>query len=557
MILRPRQQECKEKAIAALKERHGTKNDLGANTLIVAPTGAGKTAIISGTTGDYDRILILQHREELVSQNLQTFRRVNPSKHTDVCMSDRKRFLSIGATFAMIQTLARGENMRIMKPVDIVGIDESHHAPSDSYKKVLQRIKELNPLVHILGVTATPSRSDQKALATVFDNVADVITLAELIQSGFLVRPRTFVIDCGLSEELKSVRKTAADFDMQAVAEIMDKQAVNSRVFDEWSNLANNRSTVIFCSTIAHAEHVFNHFIDRGVTAEFIHGKLSKKDRAEAFARFDRGDSQVLVNVAVATEGWDCQHVSCVILLRPCSHKSTVLQMIGRGLRKVDPERYPWAQKDDCIVIDFGYSLITHGSLDIEIDLNPERKKKKRIPCPACQAEIPASVTYCPLCGEQINEARVLNPGGKSREDLEDFKLTEIELIESSPYRWEEMFDELVLIANGLTAWAVCVLVEDRWHAIGGSEMDGILNLANSAERYLAITAADDYLRANGDKTNARKSRSWLSLPATEGQLQQLQLPPMAAISTSRYRASCLLTWKFNEKYIRRKVTGE
>lgn len=554
MILRPRQQEAKEKALAAMKEREGTQSELGANTLVVAPTGAGKTAIISGTAGEYDSILILQHREELVSQNMETFQRINPGKHTDVCIAERKRFLSIGATFGMIQTLARPNNMRLMKPVGIVAIDESHHAPSESYQIVLRRIRELYNRVHIFGVTATPSRSDQKALATTFDNVADVITLSELIQGGFLVRPRTFVIDCGMADELRSVRKTAADFDMSEVEKIMDKTAVNSRVFDEWNNLAGNRSTVIFCSTVAHAQHVYTHFTERGVTAEFIHGKLSKKERAAAFDRFDKGLSQVLVNVAVATEGWDCQHVSCVILLRPCSHKSTVLQMIGRGLRKVDPERYPWAQKDDCIVIDFGYSLITHGSLDIEIELDPERRKKKRIPCPACGAEIPPTVIECPICGAVINERRPRGPGGGAREDLDDFKLTEIELIESSPYRWEEIFESLVLIANGLTAWACCVCYDDRWYALGGKDDIGIKMLANSGERYLAITAADDFLREHGDKTNARKSRSWLSLPATEAQLSQLQLPAMAAISTSRYRASALLTWKFNEKYIRGKI---
>jgi DNA repair protein RadD len=102
-------------------------------------------------------------------------------------------------------------------------------------------------------------------------------------------------------------------------------------------------------------------------------GQDDAQERRETLAAYDRGEIQVITNVAVLTEGWDCQPTSCVILLRPSSFKSTMIQMIGRGLRKVEPERYPGVIKDDCIVLDFGTSILTHGSIEQDVDLDQAR----------------------------------------------------------------------------------------------------------------------------------------------------------------------------------------
>jgi hypothetical protein len=402
-------------------------------------------------------------------------------------------------------------------------------------------------------------RADKKALGDIFTNVADVITLPELIQSGHLVKPRTFVIDCGLREELKNVRVTANDFDMGAVEKIMDKYAVNERVFAEWQRVAGNRTTVIFCSTVEHASHVTETFRAGGITAEMIEGEMSDRDRTSILKRFDQRKIQVLVNVAVLTEGWDCQHVGCVLLLRPCSHKSTMLQMIGRGLRKVDPERYPGVFKDDCIVLDFGYSLLTYGNLDIEIELTPKKRGAKQWPCPGCATMIPASVSECPICGLEFNkpEAGLQERGSSEREALSEFIMTEVELLEVSPYRWEEFWDGLVTIVNALTAWACCIFYQGRWYAVAGRDGERIQLLTSSSERLLALASSDDFLREHGDSDGAKKSKSWLSMPASQKQLQMLGYDGvMAAFGLNRYRASCELTWKFNEKYIKNRLTA-
>ena len=202
--------------------------------------------------------------------------------------------------------------------------------------RVIDRTLQLNPSAKIFGVTATPNRGDGQGLREVFDNVADQIRIAELIASGHLVKPRTFVIDVGVREDLGKVRKTAADFDMGQVDAIMNKAPVTDQVIAHWREKAGDRQTVAFCSTVSHAENVADAFNANGIPAAVVHGDLDDATRRATLAAYDAGDIQVVVNVAVLTEGWDHPPTSCVVLLRPSSFKSTMIQMVGRGLRTVD-----------------------------------------------------------------------------------------------------------------------------------------------------------------------------------------------------------------------------
>ena len=555
MILRPRQQAFKKKCVAALKKKR--------NTIGIAPTGAGKTVMLSAVTGDFGdaRSLVLQHRDELVEQNERTFRKVNPKARTSFYTADYKRWGGDGsATFSMIQTLARESNLRQMPAMDLVVIDEAHHAASDSYLKVVDHAKRLNPKVMVFGVTATPARGDSRNLRATFDNVADQITIGELIAAGHLVKPRCFVIDTGTREELGKVRKTPSDFDMSEVEAIMNKRPINDKIVEKWKELAGDRQTVVFASKVSHAEDLCAAFNEAGVPAVLIHGELAGQERKERLAAYDKGKYRVVVNVAVLTEGWDHQPTSCVVLARPCSFKSTMIQMVGRGLRTVDPERYPGVKKDDCIVIDFGYSLLTHRDIEQESTIANDAPPKE---CPSCAAAVPDAVGECPICGwewprlEDSGDSD--DPAGEGSapdlsEDLEDFVLTEIDLMKQSPFRWEDFFDARVTIANGLDAWVACVLFRGRWVAVGGSKETGVRIVADHAERVMCLAHADDFLREHGSSDGARKSKRWLRLPATDKQLDFLGLPPMAGMGMNRYRASCAIQWTIMERAIKNKL---
>src|SRR3989338_300865 len=239
MILRKRQQEFVEKSVTALKE-HG-------NTLGIAPTGAGKTLMFSAVVGELlgadSKSLILAHRDELTSQNQEKFLRINPGIRTSVFDAKSKSFAG-QVVFAMVQTLSRKENLNTIPSFDLLVIDEGHHSVSPSYRNIIKEVREKNPEAWIYGVTATPNRGDKKDLGDIFSNVADQIKISELVASGHLVRPRTYIIDVGTQADLKKVKKTAGDFDMGAVEKIMNKLPITEEVFAKWQELAGNRKTV-------------------------------------------------------------------------------------------------------------------------------------------------------------------------------------------------------------------------------------------------------------------------------------------------------------------------
>lgn len=552
MILRPRQQTFTQKCVKALKT-HG-------NTLGIGPTGSGKTVMLSAVAGKIGGTsLVIQHRDELVRQNERTFRRVNPNTRTSFYTADYKRFGGEGtATFSMIQTLVR--NLDDMPPVDLLVVDEAHHVAADTYVRVINRAKQLNPKMKLFGVTATPGRGDSRNLRASFDNVADQITIEELIAAGHLVMPRCFVIDLGTRKELAGVRKTANDFDMTEVEAIMNTRPLNEKVVEKWREHAGDRKTVVFASTVAHAADAMAEFHRQGVSAKMIHGAMKKSERIEVLDAYDRCEFQVLMNVMVLTEGWDCPPVSCVVLLRPCSFKSTLIQMIGRGLRTIDPERYPGIVKDDCIVLDFGFSLHTHRELTQLVNLDREEGP---IECPACEATIPAQCFECPICGETIREPEEKEEAGDGPAIdtettlLHDFVMTEIELFAKSPFKWEDFFDGRVTVANALEAWAAVVHYGGRWVAIGGAAEIGIKCVAGNADRLLSLSAADDFLRTYGDDKTAAKSKRWITLPPSLKQLEFLGVGPMGAMGMSRYRASCAITWKTMERSIRSKLMNQ
>ncbi|MAU52255.1 MAG: helicase [Roseovarius sp.] len=547
MRLRPRQKLFVERSLAALST-HG-------NTLGIAPTGSGKTIMLSAVAGmmvgDGAKACVLAHRDELTAQNREKFGRVNPDISTSVVDAATKDWAG-QVTFAMAPTLTRAANLKSMPQLDLLVIDEAHHAIADSYRRIVDRVRVANPEARVFGVTATPNRGDRKGLRQVFDNVADQVRLGELIASGHLVPPRTFVIDVGVREQLQKVRKTALDFDMTEVAGIMDRAPVTDEVIRHWREKAAWRPTIVFCSTVAHAAHVAEAFNAAGIPAGLIHGDLAADERRNILAAFASGEIAVLVNVAVLTEGFDHPPTSCVILLRPSSCKSTMIQMVGRGLRTVDPEEHPGVVKTDCVVLDFGTSSLMHGTLEQDVDLDG-REASGSAPtktCPDCEAEIPLAARECPLCGALLVETK----DEVGAEALEGFVMTEIDLLKRSSFQWVDLFgDEAALMATGLSAWGGIFWLGGLWYAVGGRR-GAQPRLLGVGERAVCLAQADDWLNTHESDESAFKTRGWLSQAPTEKQLQYL--PPSARqdYGLTRYHASALISFRFNKRVIQQLV---
>ena len=170
MLLRPYQEVAVSDACKAL-DKHG-------NTIVVAPTGAGKTIMLSALVGkrhkEGKKILVIQHRDELVEQNSAKFKKVNPYITTSIVNGTVKHWDG-DAVFSMVQTVSRENNLRARPKFDMVVIDEAHHAAAPTYRRVIDAVLEDNDKAEIVGFTATPNRGDGKALRSVFTNCAHQI----------------------------------------------------------------------------------------------------------------------------------------------------------------------------------------------------------------------------------------------------------------------------------------------------------------------------------------------------------------------------------------------
>ena len=549
MILRPYQEIAVDDAATAL--------DKHKNTIVVAPTGAGKTIMLSALVGKRfkvgNKVLVLQHRDELVRQNKTKFSRVNPDITTSIVDGSEKDW-SGSTIFSMVQTLSRENNLSHINHFDLVVVDESHHAVADTYMRIINKVKEANDSVEIVGFTATPNRGDKKGLKKVFTNCSHQIEISTLIREGFLVPPKTFVIDVGVQKDLANVRKTVTDFDMSEVEKIMNKRAINEKIVAEWQDKAETRKTVVFCSTINHAQDVCDEFRRANIRAEIVTGDTPSEERKQILKDLEHGDVQVVVNVAVLTEGFDAPPISCIVLTRPCSYKSTMVQMIGRGLRTVSQEEYPGLIKKDCIVLDFGTSVLTHGSLDEGVNLDGDAHLNAGATplklCPECQSEIPLSSRECPICGHEF--------GGEEKEALENFTMTEVDLIDRSPFRWLDLFEnEICMMASGFNGFglvahlddiSVCVVKRDK----------GRVRVISVGTKEQTIAAADDFLRGIEDSDGAKKGKRWLGQAVSPKQREALArhdvfIRPMD-FSWNKYKAACWLNYLWNKKAIDDKI---
>ena len=552
MLLRPYQEVAINDAADAL--------DKFGNTLVVAPTGAGKTIMLSALVGKRRSVskdvLILQHRDELVSQNSTKFQRVNPELSASYVNASQKDW-SGDAVFAMVQTLSRENNLEQMPKVDLIVVDEAHHTIADTYQRIIKAAKKANEGVQIVGFTATPNRGDKKGLRDVFDNCSHQIDISTLIREGFLVPPKFFVVDVGVRDDLQNVRKTVSDFDMSEVEAIMNKRAINERIVEEWLDKAGERKTIVFCSTIQHASDLCETFVRYGISADMVTGETPKDDREHILDELARGETQVVVNVAVLTEGFDAPPVSCVVLTRPCSYKATMVQMVGRGLRTIDQEEFPGVIKTDCIVMDFGTSVLTHGGIDEKANLDgsemegqgPEKQ------CPECGAFNPLGVKECQMCGHLFGSEE---GEGVEKEDLEHFHMTEVELMDRSPFRWVDLFgNEACLSAAGFDCFAIIAEVDGLSMAIVKRAKSKVRLISVGTKRQ-AMAAADDYMRQNESGDAAKKTKRWLNDRPSPKQRESLEKygvnVSVMDFSWTKYRAACMLNYVWNKQFVDRIV---
>lgn len=321
-------------------EREWLTNDA---TLAVLATGLGKTVIfaeIIRRRARFGRSLVLCHREELVFQARKKIEHFTGIE-CEIEMADQTASTSIfhqmPVVIATIQTLVSGRKQKRMErfsPHDFSTLifDEAHHGCADTWKAVLDYFRG-NPDLKILGVTATPDRTDEAALGQIFQSTAANIGILEGINMGWLVPVGQQMVTVeGL--DFSSVRTTAGDLNGADLAAIMEAEKNLHGLCSSTIDIAGDRQTIVFTASVKHAEMACNIFNrHKAGIAEWICGTTAKESRRKVMDNMHSGRTQILCNVGVATEGFDCPAVEVIVMGRPTKSRSLFAQMAGRATR--------------------------------------------------------------------------------------------------------------------------------------------------------------------------------------------------------------------------------
>lgn len=322
------------------------------SSLLVMATGLGKTVVFAEiirrlfATGRGGRVLVLAHREELVFQAQRTIERV-ANIDVGIEMGDYRvndtisNQSSVVISTVQTQNAGSGNYKRMMKfecGFRMIVVDEAHHAISDSYRSILDYHRSINPEVRILGVTATPDRCDEVALGEVFNSCSFEFGIREGIESGYLVpiRQRMIYVE-GL--DFSQCRTTAGDLNAGDLSRVVEYEETLHGMISPTIEIVGTRRCLVFAVSVAHADRVCEILNrHRAGCAVTVNGKTNKDLRREIFRAFADGTHQFLVNVGVATEGWDDpatdgRGVQVIAVMRPTKSRSLYSQMIGRGTR--------------------------------------------------------------------------------------------------------------------------------------------------------------------------------------------------------------------------------
>lgn len=340
--LRPYQAEAKQAILAAWDEGYR-------KTLLVLPTGCGKTVVFSSVTENQvnkgHRVLIMAHRGELLDQAAD---KLKEASGLDSVL-EKAESTSLGSflpvTVGSVQSLAQEKRLARFPNdyfQDII-VDEAHHCLSDSYKRVLDHFPQAN----ILGVTATPDRGDMKNLGEFFDSKAYEYSMTDAIREGYLCPIKAQMIPLEL--DIGSVGLSSGDFAAGEIGCALEPYLY--QIAQEMKTYCQGRKTVVFLPLIATSQKFCRMLNDIGLSAAEVNG--NSDDRSEVLADFENGRYDVLCNSMLLTEGWDCPSVDCIVILRPTKIRSLYQQMVGRGMR-LSPG------KENLLLLDFLWMTARH-----------------------------------------------------------------------------------------------------------------------------------------------------------------------------------------------------
>lgn len=379
--------------------------------LIVASTGAGKTVIGADIIRSADEMqkqaMFMAHRRELVRQTADKL--WNFGVEHGIIMAGQRMDNWKGVQIASIDTLRsrymndKKKHQPDLPAVAILMVDEAHRSMSPTYQKLIKHYRKQGTI--IIGLTATPIRGDGKGLGNLYDSMVEAPPMSELIRMGYLVPPRYYAPTV---PDLTGVHIRKGDYVEGELQKVMDRREPVGDIVENWLRICPERKTIVFAAGVKHSIHIAERFRKAGVAAEHVDGTTPTEDRDAILDRLRSGETQLVSNCMVLTEGFDCPSLDCAVLARPTKNLGLYIQMGGRVLR-TDPDN---PAKVDALIIDHSGNLYEHGFLEDDhgwvlteseaCTSAAERQKKldekKPITCSEC-AHVYTGQLICPKCG--------------------------------------------------------------------------------------------------------------------------------------------------------------
>jgi superfamily II DNA or RNA helicase len=320
--------------------------------IINLPTGCGKTvtglAIAKRRGG---RTLWLAHRDELIEQPLRAIRAVWPEASTGVVKAERNE-TDAQMVFGSIQTVSRANRLRALSGFDQVVVDEAHHAAADTYMRTMDALGCFKPDgPPVLGLTATVERGDSIGLDKSFEAIVYQMQLLQAVKDGWLVDLRMQQV--ALDFDLDSIPTVNGDYNQGELGNAMLRAGAAEATANAYQNYGAGRKALIFTVTVDQARRTAEELQSRGEFAEWLCGNTPIEERRSILQRFKTGETQIVANCAVLTEGFDEPSVDAILIARPTQSKTLYLQMIGRGTRI-------FPGKEDCLIIDLAGASRKH-----------------------------------------------------------------------------------------------------------------------------------------------------------------------------------------------------
>jgi ATP-dependent helicase IRC3 len=349
--VRPYQQEAID-AIAAAEAR-GIRRPL-----LALPTGTGKTVVFAHLIRQRGgRSLVLVHRDELLWQAAEKLQVIAPALELGMVKAARDE-VDAPCVLASVQTISRETRLaRLPRGFQTVIVDEAHHGVAETYRRVLAAMGSFEangPLT--LGVTATPMRGDQVGLNAVFQEIVYQQSILEMILAGYLADLRG--VQVGLQVDFRRLHTRAGDFIESELDDLLLEADAPEHICTAYREHAQGRKALLFTPTVSLAMRMAAALRADGVAAEMLCGETPLGERRAILQRLRSGETRVVCNCAVLTEGFDEPSVDSIIIMRPTKSPTLYTQMIGRGTRL-------FPGKDDCLVLDLVGATSRHDLMNV------------------------------------------------------------------------------------------------------------------------------------------------------------------------------------------------